>query len=684
MLPGFAWAASAALSAQGQAIYVERCAVCHAVSLEGGSHGPTLLGAAFVDKWQAKQSGELISFIAASMPPGQAGALAPGEYRAVGEYIAAKSGLDARWKSVTASRAEPSKAAPATDDRKPEGLLATIARMAAVGNRSLDHFNPVTEEALSAPPPGEWLNWRRTRTGFGDSPLDQINTANVSSLRLAWSLALPDGASETTPLVRDGTMFVLAPRGKLFAVDAKTGDFIWEYRYVTPTGDGPVPLPNRNIALYQDLVFITTSDAATVAVDARTGQQRWRAQNGNPADGFQHTAGPVVAHGVVITGLSGCERFKETPCAVIGRDPQTGRELWRTSSIAGPGEPGGDTWGGRPREFRAGGDMWMPGTYDPGLDTFFIGTAQAKPWAAASRQMSVLDPALYTNSTLAIDPTSGKLKWWFQHSPGDSLDLDDVFERILIDAGGRKLLFTSGKLGILWKLDRETGKYLDHTETVYQDIVTSVDRNTGHVTYRPDILNAKLGDVIKGCPGPASAGAHSWLAMSYDEHNGSLIIPLTQMCGALKSSPVEFKLGGGAGGGGTLMLDDPAYPAEMPGSNGNFAKLAAYDIHSMKQLWSHQQKVPFTTATLSTAGGLVFVGDGNRYFKAFDSKSGKQLWQTRLGTSPQGYPITYAVDGKQYLAVAAGQLGAFLGVVAIAGKTYHPPNGNAMYVFELP
>ena len=685
---------------EGQSIYVERCAVCHSATLEGGSHGPMLKGAGFVANWNGKTSDDLVAFVAANMPPGQPGLLATNEYRAVSAYILSKNGQNAPGRiaavgssPVSGSPSQPSvvskentpKVFSVNGGKTPEGrkLMEQVSKMAAVSNRSLDHFSTVTEAMLSAPPPGEWLNWRRTRTGAGDSPLDQVNVANVRSLRLAWSFALPDGPLETTPLIHDGTMFVLSPGGRLRAIDAATGDFIWEYRYQTPSGDSPAPLPNRNIALYGDLVFITTADAATVAVDARTGQQRWRAQDGDPAAGFEHTAGPVIAHGIVISGLNGCEHFKMKPCAVVGRDPETGRELWRTSSIAEPGEAGGGTWDGLKPEFRAGGDMWIPGTYDPELDTFYIGTAQAKPWTAASRHMSVLDAALYTDSTLAIDPLSGKLKWWFQHSPGDSLDLDDAFERILIDADGRKLLFTAGKLGILWKLDRVTGRYLAHVETVHQDVVTAIDKN-GHVTYRPDIVHSKLGDIVRACPAPVGIGAHSWLAMSYDERNGSLVIPLLEMCGALKSLPVEFKLGGGAGDGGVPIFGDPSYPIEMPGSNGNFAKLAAYDIHSMKELWDYQQRVPFTTSTLTTGGGLVFVGDGDRYFKAFDSKSGKLLWQTRLSTSPHGFPITYSVHGKQYIAVAAGQLGPVISAIAQVGGIYQPANGNAMYVFELP
>ena len=685
---------------RGKELYLQHCAVCHSASLGGASHGPPLVGKAFASDWNAKTSEDLVSFITAQMPPGQPNLLSSSEYRALGAYILSANGQREQGKIAigaeagTAGAGKPpprpsgtgSKEQPKVFGIKSAALNQIASKLftrLSVTNKTIDNYRPVTEDMLSAPPPEEWLNWRRTRSGYGNSPLKQIDASNVGTLRLAWSLALTDGPSETTPLIHDGVMFISAPGGRLKAIGAATGDLIWDYRYETPSGDTPVPLPNRNIALYGSSVFMTTPDAATVALDARTGRQLWKAQDGDPADGFQHTSGPVIAHGVVIAGLSGCEHFKTTTCALVGRDPATGRELWRTSSIAEPGRPGGNTWNGLKPEFRAGGDMWIPGTYDEQLDTFYIGTAQAKPWSAASRHMSGRDAALFTNSTLAIEPTTGRLKWYFQHSPGDSLDLDDAFERVLIDLGGQKLLFTAGKTGILWKLNRETGKYVSHVDTVYQDVVTHID-NEGKVTFRPDILDAKLGDTVEACPQPTGVGAHSWLSMSYDEENTALVIPLLQMCGALKSQPVEFKIRGEKDNGGLPVFNDPRYPIVSPGSNGNYARLASFDIVKMKERWSYQQRVPFTTATLTTSGGLTFVGDGDRYFRAFNSATGQMVWQTRLGAPPQGFPITYAVNGKQYVAVSAGQLGPFLSTIAQVGDIYLPPNGNTLYVFELP
>ena len=323
----------------------------------------------------------------------------------------------------------------------------------------LKDFRPVTEAALRHPAPGDWPNWRRTDNAWGYSPLDQINRQNVQQLQLSWSWAMDDtGAGEASPLVYDGILYLPNPRGVIQALDGATGDLIWEYRpgaqprLSAPTSGAeqtaiprlaqrPAPASGggdsdtgrgiqRNLAIFGDRIFATTNDAHIVALDARTGQLVWDTKVADSKLGYGYTSGPIVVRGKVIAGITGCSRYKEDVCFITGHDAATGKQLWRTSTIARPGEPGGDTWGDLPLSLRAGSDAWIPGSYDPEANLVYWGTAQAKPWARAVRGTD--GAALYTNSTLALDPDTGKMKWYYQHLPGETQDMDEVFERILI------------------------------------------------------------------------------------------------------------------------------------------------------------------------------------------------------------------------------------------------------------
>jgi alcohol dehydrogenase (cytochrome c) len=539
--------------------------------------------------------------------------------------------------------------------------------------------SPVSDEMLRNPPPGEWLHSRRTYEGWSYSPLDQITRENVGQLQLAWSWAMQGGNQQASPIVHDGVMYLANPGSVVQALDAATGDLLWEYRREFPeTLRARAEIrPVRGLSIFEDRLFLNTSDAHLVALDARTGSVAWDVEVADPAKGFYYSAPSIVVRGKVISGLQGCELFQQQKCMITAHDARSGKELWRTSTIARPGEPGGDTWGELPLLYRAGSDSWITGSYDPALNLVYWSTAQAKPWSRAARGTD--GDALYSNTVLALDPDTGKIVWHNQLLPGETHDMDEVFENILVDVGPRKSLFKMGKLGILWQLDRQTGKFVSAEDLGYQNIVR-VDRSTGKVTYRPGMIPA-LGQVLQFCP--STAGFKSWRAMAYHPATHAFYIPLLLTCE--QGSFTEVKKAEGGGGLGQGRRRDSYHP-ESPD---NLAQFVAMDAASGRLLWQIRQRAVFNTAALTTAGGLVFVGDWNRYIDAYDAATGKLLWQNRLTTSAQGFPISYAVRGRQYVAVPAGVGAASWGTgipIALTPEIARPSGGgsNALFVFALP
>lgn len=312
---------------------------------------------------------------------------------------------------------------------------------------------PVADATLQNPAPSDWLMFRRTYDGWGYSPLNQIDTRNVGDLRLAWVWSMEDGRNQPTPLIYDGVMFLANAGGVVQALDAQTGTGLWEYQREFPEAFAGGDRAPRNIAIYGERLFLSTADAAVIALDINTGRVVWDTQVADYHQGYSNSSGPLVVQGKVINGINGCSRFQPDSCFITAHSADTGEEVWRTFTIARPGEPGGDSWGDLPLELRGGGDSWIAGSYDPGLGLLYWGVAQAKPWVPASRGLTTNDAVLYTNSTLALDPNSGEIAWYYQHVPGEALDLDEAFEKVLVDSNGRRALFAIGKHGILWKLD---------------------------------------------------------------------------------------------------------------------------------------------------------------------------------------------------------------------------------------
>ena len=381
-------------------------------------------------------------------------------------------------------------------------VLLVIVAGATVGAQDRD-FVPVTEAMLETPDPADWLNWRRTLDGWGYSPLDQINPQNADQLRLAWSWAISsEGRPEPNPLVYDGVMYIASPFGIVEALDAVTGELRWRYRYEQAADALGGIVTSRNLAIYADKIYLTTFDAHLVALEATTGDVVWNVAGANYRHGFRYTAGPIIVKGNVVASTNGCDRYyeaKEAPCFISAHDAQTGEVAWRTSTVARPGEPGGDTWGDTPLMFRIGGDSWTAGSYDPGTNLIYWATAQAKPWARFQRGHS--GDALYTNSVLGLDPDTGEIVWYNQLLPGETHDMDETFENLLVDHAGRRSLFKMGKLGILWELDRTTGRFLAAHDLGYQTIL-DVQPQTGEIAYRPGMIPEE-GVELEFCPSVA-------------------------------------------------------------------------------------------------------------------------------------------------------------------------------------
>jgi alcohol dehydrogenase (cytochrome c) len=664
----------------GQTAYAQNCAKCH----ESGE-APPLNGAGFVSVWGSRTTKDLYARVKDTMPVDNPGSLSSDTVVPIVAYLLKNNGAAAGTAAFTptttiaintiaageapqqAGAGRRARAAANGGDASSSGSPASADAELRRGivpfktgitvQGTVAKYTPITKEMMLHPPAGDWLMHYGNYAGWSHSPLKQITAKNVHNLQLRWVWSMDEGErQQITPLVHDGVMFVSNNiTNRVQALNAKTGDLIWE-NTLGPRLSGQQNA-TRTMALYGDKLFYPATDANLYALDARTGEIDWKIKFSS--FGNDKVGGLMVADGKIIAGLGRCdEKTLADRCFIAAYDVDDGHQIWKFSTVAYTGEPGGDSWGTLPHDQRAGADAWIPGTYDPKLKLTYWGTGQAKSGARG------IGDQLFSNATIALDVETGKLKWYHQPAPDENLDLDEVFEKVLVDEGQQKILLSAGKKGILWKVDRVTGKFIDYVPAVFQNVFTSIDRNTGRGTYRPDILNSKPGETRPSCPSPA--GGKNWPASSYDAEDDLIILPLDQICVS----------------SGTM-----AGNYDAPASDGNIARMSAYRARDLKPVWTFQQRAPFLTSAMTTAGGVGFVGDWDRTFRAFDLKTGKTLWTTRLGTTAQGFPTTYSVDGEQFVAVPTGYNGGspeVRPVTLLAFERNRPYSGHAVYVFALP
>ena len=578
-------------------------------------------------------------------------------------------------------------------------LLASSTAMAQV--QSSDEFVPVTDAMLQDPAPGDWLMWRRTLDSWGYSPLDQVNRENVGELRMVWTRNLAARTGEITPLAYGGVLYVPQAEDVIQALDAATGDLIWEYSRDVPEDlyglVGGNARNNRNIAIYDRLIINTSDDNHVFALDAVTGETVWEMRIFDyRVNSATHSSGPIIADGKVISGRSCRPWGGPDACIIAAHDALTGAELWRRRLIPAPGEPGDETWGDVPLEGRQHVGAWMVPSYDPELELIYMGTSVTSP-APKFYLGGTENTHLYHNSTLALEVETGEIRWYYQHL-NDHWDLDHPFERLLVDtpvapnpdavqwinprlqSGEVRKVITGipGKTGLVYTLDRETGEFLWATPTIRQNVIENIDGATGTVTVNQEVVFRAVEQEVFVCP--TWAGGKDWEAGAYSPRTRTMYYPLRNTCAQMLAT-ADFESVRAqaltAGGQGGLAIYSLAARHQIAPGTDNLGTVRAISVETGETSWLYETRAG-TMSLVATGGGLIFGGDSNGRFRAFDDETGEVLWEINLGSSVSGYPITYAVDGRQYVAVNTGA-----GSMNLTPEL-RPSRGTDLFVFALP
>jgi alcohol dehydrogenase (cytochrome c) len=654
----------------GRQTYTKNCASCHGEHLSDGAFAPPLTGHQFKNTWAGKPLTDLMQKLR-TMPP--AAPLEPDQYVDVLAFLLQRNQVAHGTKPLPSDMVALGSLMFLGAADSGSGISAGVALPPRpVPANPLDHFTPVTDAMLVDPPPGDWLTWRRAASAQGFSPLKDISKTNVANLREVWSWSLPPGPNEVTPLAHDGVLFVGGWGDKVQALDGATGDLLWQYSRWLPKGVRPGL--KKALALGGSKVFVPTSDAHLVALDVKTGRVLWDTPIADPKD-HEINGGPLVAKGKVIVGTRGEAKGGNV---IAGLDAETGKVAWRFITVAHTGQPGGDTWNGMPDEQRTGGGIWTPGSYDPTLNLVFFGPSPTYDTAPLRNRITNND-AEYTNATIALNPDTGKLVWFFQHRANDQWDLDWAFERTIVDlpvnGAAKRMIVTGGKEAIFDVVEADSGKYVYSMDLGLQNIVTKIDPKTGAKTIDPSRVP---GDGQTHFICPFTVGGKNWLPSAYNPGSKLLFIPLFESCADYV--PV------GPGERGVLSTGIQLQLRPRPDSDGKYGRLEAINLETRKIAWVARQYSPRTSGVLATASGVLFAGSLDRVFAAYDDATGKELWRTRLNDVPSNAAITYTAGGRQFVAVVVGAGGHQTNIVApMVPDIRNPPDhGAAVRVFALP
>jgi len=545
---------------------------------------------------------------------------------------------------------------------------------------SLVEYRSVTADRLLNPDDGDWLMIRRTYDGWGYSPLTEITPSNVAQLHPVWAFSTGmTSGHQSPPIVNNGVMFVSTPGDQVLAIDVTSGHLLWRYRRPQPDDIIQLHRTNRGVALYGYKVYLATSAAFLVALDAKTGRELWATKVAENKDGYYMTLAPLVADGKIMVGTSGGELGVRG--FVSAYDAETGAELWKTYTVPAPGEPGSETWPNGDQWKTGGGPIWVTGNYDPETHLAFWGVGNGGPWMGDQRP----GDNLYTSSTIAIDVASGKIKSFHQYHPNDSWDWDEVSPPILVDfmRDGRTIkgLIDAARDGYLWFLERTEGRirFVDGRPFVKQDAFRSLDPVTGRPDVDPD---HKPGTGKSAAVCPSFWGGKDWPPIAFSPKTRMIYIPANEnLCSTITGRGIQYSAGRSFTGA-TTTLD------LAPGAD-HIGEVQAWNVDTGTRIWTHNFPSQNWRPMLATGGGLVFSGGTNdRKFRAFDATTGKVLWEFPLNSGIVAPPASFSVGGKQYIAVQAGwgvdsrSMQARLNTL-MPGSYPEVPEGGVVWLFAV-